>query len=84
MAAMTAEALVIEGHASLFGVVDLAGDVVLAGAFARTLRTRGNEWMILGHVGGKLAGRWTMMREDGRELFVRRLVTAETPAGGRR
>jgi HK97 family phage prohead protease len=37
--------------------------------------------MLLSHAGGKLAGRWTMMREDGRGLFVRGLVTAETAAG---
>lgn len=37
--------------------------------------------MLLSHVGGKLAGRWTGIREDGRGLFVRGLVTDDTPAG---
>lgn len=78
---MTAETLVIEGYASLFGVEDLAGDVVRAGAFARTLRRRSEVRMLLSHVGGKLAGRWTTMREDGRGLFVRGLLSGETPAG---
>ncbi len=78
---MPAEALVIEGYASLVGVVDLAGGAVRAGAPAWTLRTGRNVPMLLSHVGEKLAGPWAMMREDGRELFVRRLVTAETPAG---
>lgn len=78
---MSAASLVIEGYASLFGVEDLAGDVVRAGAFARTLRRRGEVRMLLSHAGGKVAGRWTAMREDGRGLFVRGLVTAETAAG---
>ena len=78
---MKVESLVIEGYASLFGVEDLAGDVVRAGAFVRTL-ARGEEVrMLLSHVGGRPAGRWTTVREDGRGLFVRGLVTDETPAG---
>jgi HK97 family phage prohead protease len=73
--------LVIEGYASLFGVEDLAGDVVRAGAFSRTLARGGQVGMLLSHVGGRTAGRWTMMREDGRGLFVRGMVTDETAAG---
>ena len=77
--------LVIEGYASLFGVEDLAGDVVRAGAFTRTLarqRTTGvGPAMLFQHLGRGRAGRWTAMREDGRGLFVRGLVTDETPAG---
>ena len=74
------QSLVIEGYASLFGVEDLAGDVVRAGAFSHTL-SRGGVGMLLSHVGGRTAGRWTTMREDGRGLFVRGLVTDETMAG---
>ncbi|RYG28894.1 MAG: HK97 family phage prohead protease, partial [Burkholderiales bacterium] len=41
---MKTRSLVIEGYASLFGVEDLAGDVVRAGAFARSLaRHKGME-----------------------------------------
>ncbi len=80
------KSLVIEGYASLFGVEDLAGDVVRAGAFARSLARSGGAGgsgvgMLLSHVGGRTAGRWTAMREDGRGLFVRGLVTDETAAG---
>lgn len=78
---MKTESLVIEGYASLFGVEDLAGDVVRAGAFTRTLGRRNEVRMLLSHVGGKPAGRWTTMREDGRGLFVRGFVTDQTPAG---
>jgi Escherichia/Staphylococcus phage prohead protease len=76
-----AETLVIEGYASLFGVEDLAGDVVRAGAFARTLSRGGAVGMLLSHAGGRTAGRWTAVREDGRGLFVRGLITSETAAG---
>lgn len=76
-----ASSLVIEGYASLFGVEDLAGDVVRAGAFARSLMRGGGVGMLLQHMGGRTAGRWTAMREDGRGLFVRGLVTGETAAG---
>ena len=75
------QSLVIEGYASLFGVEDMAGDVVRAGAFARTLMRGGDVGMLLSHVGGRTAGRWTTLREDGRGLFVRGLVTDETAAG---
>lgn len=73
--------LVIEGYASLFGVEDLAGDVVRAGAFARSLARKAPVGMLLQHAGGRTAGRWTVIREDGRGLFVRGLVTDETAAG---
>jgi HK97 family phage prohead protease len=78
--------LVIEGYASLFGIEDLAGDVVRAGAFTRSLARnaqigRGQVGMLLAHVGGRTAGRWSVVREDGRGLFVRGLVTDETAAG---
>ena len=75
------ESLVIEGYASLFGVEDLAGDIVRAGAFARSLARQGAVGMLLQHAGGRTAGRWTAIREDGRGLFVRGLVTDETQAG---
>jgi HK97 family phage prohead protease len=73
--------LVIEGYASLFGLEDLAGDVVRAGAFARSLARKGQVGMLLQHAGGGTAGRWMAIREDGRGLFVRGLVTDETIAG---
>jgi HK97 family phage prohead protease len=72
--------VLIEGYASVFGVEDLAGDVVRAGAFARSLRT-GWPGMLLQHAGGRLAGRWTSVREDGRGLYVRGLVVGDTIAG---
>jgi HK97 family phage prohead protease len=78
---MNAQSLVIEGYASLFGVEDLAGDVVRAGAFARSLQAGGSVGMLLNHGGRRHVGRWTCLREDGRGLFVRGYVTADSPAG---
>mgnify|MGYP003632425063 FL=1 len=71
------DALLIEGYASLFGVADAAGDVVRAGAFARSLREMRTLPMLLQHRSGAVAGRWTRMIEDGRGLYVRGLVEAE-------
>lgn len=65
--------VLIEGHAALFGVEDLSGDVVRAGAFARSLRA-GAVPMLLQHRAGAIAGRWTRIVEDGRGLFVRGLI----------
>jgi HK97 family phage prohead protease len=73
--------VLIEGYASLFGAEDLAGDVVRAGAFTRTLAAGGAMPMLLQHRGGHVAGVWTTLREDGRGLFVRGLVRADTLAG---
>jgi uncharacterized protein len=70
-------AMLIEGYASLFGVADLGGDVIRAGAFARALRERGHPPMLLQHHTGSVVGRWTRVIEDGRGLFVRGLVERE-------
>ncbi len=65
--------LLIEGYASLFGVADSSGDMVRAGAFARSLRSGGVP-MLLQHRNGAVAGHWVRMVEDGRGLFVRGLI----------
>jgi len=56
---------------------------VRAGAFIRSLARGGGVGMLLSHVGGRAAGRWTRMREDGRALLVRGLVSDETASGAR-
>ena len=73
---MRAEPVLIEGYASLFGVADDGGDIVRAGAFARSLRRAGGVAMLMQHRDGASAGRWTRMMEDGRGLYVRGLVEA--------
>lgn len=75
-----ADPILIEGYASLFGVADSGGDVVRAGAFARSLR-RGGVPMLLQHRSGAVAGRWVRMIEDGRGLYVRGLVEGREVRG---
>ncbi|MAN67548.1 MAG: HK97 family phage prohead protease [Hyphomonadaceae bacterium] len=70
----TRRPLLIEGYASLFGVPDASGDVVRAGAFARSLQRGAQLPMLLQHRPGAMAGRWVRMIEDGRGLYVRGLV----------
>ena len=63
----------IEGYASLWGVADLNGDVVQAGAFAESLaRTgAGGVRMLNQHDARAPVGVWDEMIEDWRGLFVR-------------
>lgn len=61
------------GHASLFGTVDLARDMVERGAFERAIRERGTSGirMLFQHDPAEPIGSWLEMREDERGLFVR-------------
>ncbi len=63
----------LEGYASLFGVADAGGDMVMAGAFARSLARRGASGirMLFQHDPAQPVGVWDEIREDGRGLFVR-------------
>ena len=69
--------LLVEGYAALFCAADMSGDVVRAGAFARSLRA-GAVPMLLQHRSGAVAGRWTRLVEDGRGLFVRGLIDGDS------
>jgi HK97 family phage prohead protease len=61
------------GYASLFGAVDLGKDMMVRGAFARSIRERGATGirMLYQHDPGEPIGVWTELREDARGLFVR-------------
>jgi len=65
-----------EGYASLFGVPDLGRDVVMPGAFARSLATRGAGGirMLWQHDPAEPVGRWLRIEEDRRGLRVRGLL----------
>lgn len=73
----SANALLIEGYASLFGVEDQSGDIVRAGAFTQR-PPEARIPMLLQHKSGAVAGRWTRLVEDGRGLFVRGLIESKT------
>ncbi len=73
-----------EGHGSIFGNEDLGGDVVVPGAFKRTLaqhRKSGSLpqmfWM---HDPSRIPGKWLSMKEDKDGLKVKGTL-AETPLG---
>jgi hypothetical protein len=66
------------GYASLFGEVDLGRDAIEPGAFAASLTKRGpgGVRMLFQHDPAEVIGRWTVIREDERGLYVEgRLAT---------
>jgi len=67
------------GYASLFGEADLSRDVVVPGAFAKSIRTRrpAGIRMLFQHDPAAPIGVWREIREDGRGLFVRGRLTTE-------
>ena len=76
-------ALRIVGYASLFGVKDLAGDVVERGAFARSLARRpaGDIAMLHQHGPDAAIGRWDVVAEDAKGLFVVGRILPVAPTG---
>lgn len=72
------------GYGSVFGNVDLGDDVVVKGAFRRTLAERKKSGqmpvMLWSHDPTRVAGKWLDMREDDRGLLVRGEL-APTPLG---
>jgi hypothetical protein len=63
----------VEGYASLFGVVDQARDMVMPGAFADSLRSRGVRRvpMLFQHDPAEPVGVWLDLHEDDRGLYAR-------------
>jgi HK97 family phage prohead protease len=63
---------IIEGYASLFGVADGGGDIVIAGAFARSLTRRraSGVKMLWQHDAAEPIGIWTSIVEDAKGLKV--------------
>ena len=73
-----------DGHGSIFGNEDLGGDVVMPGAFSRTLAAHKSAgtlpqmfWM---HDPSRVCGKWLDMSEDESGLKVKG-VLADTPLG---
>lgn len=73
------DCLALEGYASLFGVPDLSGDVVHAGAFGTHGRALRDIPLLLEHDLRLKAGLWTELLEDGRGLYVRGRIIAGLP-----
>lgn len=69
----------IEGYASTFGNVDLYGDIIEAGAFAKTIKERKGVWpVLLDHSPSKPIGWNIEATEDGKGLKVRSKILLET------
>ena len=64
--------MTFSGYASLFGIADGAGDIVMPGAFRDSIASRGRHGvrMLFQHDPARPLGVWTGMREDTRGLFV--------------
>lgn len=73
-----------EGHGSIFGNEDLGGDIVLPGAFQRSLakHRKAGSWpqMFWMHDASRVPGKWLSMKEDKTGLKVKGTL-AETPLG---
>ncbi len=77
------EERIIEGYASVFGVLDSHGDVVMKGAFSEFLSKLddpGTVPMLFQHDASRVIGKHLELREDDRGLFFKAKV-APTAAG---
>lgn len=79
------DGLEIAGYASLFGKRDQGGDVVQAGAYARSLARLAAEGrrvkMLWQHDPAQPIGIWDEVREDGRGLWVKGRLLPEIGKG---
>ncbi|MBD1589661.1 HK97 family phage prohead protease [Pseudomonas typographi] len=68
---------IFEGYASVFGVVDADGDIILPGAFKKTLETQSRQvGMFYNHRTWEIpVGKWLEMSEDTKGLLVRGELT---------
>lgn len=72
---------VIEGYGSVFGNTDSYGDIVVAGAFAETLKGGRAPAMLWQHNPDEPIGVWTEVREDKRGLVVKGQLALGTQRG---
>lgn len=72
----------IAGYGSVFGNIDGGGDIVMKGAFARTLKERPSIKMLWGHDAfSPPIGVWEEASEDERGLYLKGRVFTETERG---
>ncbi len=74
---------VFEGYASLFNRQDLGRDVIMPGAFRKSIRRRGTGGirMLFQHDPAQPIGVWQRIYEDARGLFVRGKIMTEVAKG---
>lgn len=75
----------IEGYASFFGLADQGNDVVVQGAYGRSLKRLadkgGRVKMLWQHDPAQPIGIWDEVKEDGRGLYVRGRILADVEKG---
>jgi HK97 family phage prohead protease len=69
------------GYASLFGVKDLGGDVVRAGAFTKSLQSGMKPKMLWQHDPSQPIGVWDDVREDAKGLYVEGRILSDVKQG---
>jgi HK97 family phage prohead protease len=74
---------VFEGYASTFNEKDLGGDIVVPGAFAKSLKSRGAKGvrMFADHDSRNRVGVWEAIAEDEKGLFVKGRLLVEKANG---
>ncbi len=82
---VVAEGAVVSGYASVFGLRDQGGDIVMPGAYAAALERLhaggGRVRMLWQHDPAQPIGLWDEVREDGRGLFVKGRLLTEVARG---
>lgn len=77
------DAGLFEGYASTFGERDLGGDIVVSGAFKKSLKATGAKGvkMFADHDSRKRIGVWTDIAEDDKGLYVKGRLLLEKQDG---
>ena len=66
---------IIKGYASVFNGVDSYGDTIAPGAFTKTLLNRERPVQMRWNHFGPVIGKWTILREDEKGLYVEGQLT---------
>ena len=72
---------VIEGYGAVFDMVDNGGDIVVAGAFAKSLQSGRKTRMLFQHNADQVIGVWDEVAEDGNGLRVKGRILTGVAAG---
>lgn len=76
---------IVEGYAARFNERDLAGDVITAGAFTRSIRDierSGHRLpLLLGHESSEVLGSWSELREDSSGLWAVGTINTDVERG---
>jgi HK97 family phage prohead protease len=79
------EKRIVMGYAAKFGNIDLHGDMIMPGAFTKTIKERGPEgkneiWFLHDHDTSKVNGKPTLLKEDNFGLYFEAKIV-DTDAG---